>query len=234
MKLYTSHPEVAMAIFAHPDDGEVACGGSLAWMAQSGTRVVLVVVTQGDKGGGIADTEAVVQQRGLELLDAGKILGIADIVQLSYQDGEVENDADLRRRLVSVMRSFRPEVVFAPDPTAVFFGETYYNHRDHREVGWAVLDASFPCATQAGYFPEAGRPLDRVELLLSGTLEPNCAISIEGLLEKKVEAVRSHHLRLGHVDGLIDETIRLRASESAKVAGISGAAELFRLVRGGA
>ncbi len=234
MKLYSELPKVAMAIFAHPDDGEVACGGSLAWLAASGSQVALVVVTQGDKGGEFADPESVVQQRGLELLDAGKVLGIADIVQLSYHDGEVVNDMELRGKLVSLMRTFRPAVIFAPDPTAVFFGDAYYNHRDHREVGWAVLDAAFPCATQAGYFPEMGAPLAHVELLLTGTLEPNCAIPVGDFLGQKVEAVRSHQLHLGRVDGLIGETIRLRASESAKVAGTAGAVELFRLVRGGA
>ena len=46
--------------------------------------------------------------------------------------------------------------VLGPDPTAVFFGEDYFNHRDHRTVGFALLDALSPAAALPHYFPEAG------------------------------------------------------------------------------
>ena len=39
----------------------------------------------------------------------------------------------LRLELVRCVRSVRPDVVCCPDPTAVFFGDGYFNHRDHRD-----------------------------------------------------------------------------------------------------
>jgi LmbE family N-acetylglucosaminyl deacetylase len=39
-------------------------------------------------------------------------------------DGEVTNDLDLRGRLVELIRRHRPDGVVAPDPTAVFFGDS--------------------------------------------------------------------------------------------------------------
>ena len=52
------------------------------------------------------------------------------------------------------MRELRPEVVLCPDPTAVFFGDGYFNHRDHRVTGWATLDAIAPAAGLPHYFAE--------------------------------------------------------------------------------
>ena len=43
-------PEVALAVYAHPDDADVACGGTLARWAKAGTAVHLVVCTDGGKG----------------------------------------------------------------------------------------------------------------------------------------------------------------------------------------
>ena len=49
----------------------------------------------------------------------------------------------------------RPDALVAPDPTAIFFGDSYVNHRDHRQLGWAVLDTLVPAASPL-YVPEAG------------------------------------------------------------------------------
>jgi len=225
-------PEVdcAVACFAHPDDAEVLCGGTLARLAATGTRVVLVVATRGDKG--LADLEDAEERRTLEVLEASRILGIADVVQLRYEDGELSNDRTLRVRLVTLLRSFAPELVLGPDPTTVFYGGRLYNHRDHRELGWALLDACLPAASQAGYFPEAGEAIGAVEVLLAGTQEPNCVVDVSEHLERKVEAVRAHRSRLARAERLLEEAVVGRAVEAARLAGLAGAAEPFRRVEG--
>ena len=82
----------------------------------------------------------------------------------------------------------RPDALVAPDPTAVFFGDSYVNHRDHRQLGWAVLDSLVPAASPL-YVPEAG-PAHQVELvLLSGTLEADAWVDIGAVLDAKVAAV---------------------------------------------
>ncbi len=57
---------------------------------------------------------------------------------------------------MAAVRRFRPDVVLCPDPTAVFFGQEYFNHRDHRVTGMAALDAVSPAAGLPHYFPDAG------------------------------------------------------------------------------
>jgi len=43
-------PTVVLAVYAHPDDADVGCGGSLARWAKAGSAVHLVVCTDGGKG----------------------------------------------------------------------------------------------------------------------------------------------------------------------------------------
>src|SRR5207302_351117 len=76
--------------------------------------------------------------------------------QLRIADGELDNTSELRRQIVTTIRRVRPDAVVCPDPTAVFFGDRYFNHHDHREVGWATLDAVAPAASNPHYFPNAG------------------------------------------------------------------------------
>jgi LmbE family N-acetylglucosaminyl deacetylase len=43
-------PARALAVYAHPGDPEVSCGGALARWAAAGCEVLVVVVAAGDKG----------------------------------------------------------------------------------------------------------------------------------------------------------------------------------------
>ena len=43
-------PGVVLAVYAHPDDADVACGGTLARWAKAGSLVHLIVCTDGGKG----------------------------------------------------------------------------------------------------------------------------------------------------------------------------------------
>ena len=46
-------PESAMAIYAHPDDIEFSCAGTMARWAKDGARISYILITNGDVG--IAD-----------------------------------------------------------------------------------------------------------------------------------------------------------------------------------
>jgi LmbE family N-acetylglucosaminyl deacetylase len=148
MRSLNLRPQIAMAIYAHPDDADVAAGGLLAQWAQDGCAVHLVVVCDGDKGSHVltADAGAVREVRGAEVEFAADLLGATTVTRLARPDGEADNDVDLRAALVGLIRQYRPEVVIGPDPTATFFAGVYVNHRDHRETGWAMLDAVAPAA----------------------------------------------------------------------------------------
>ena len=151
-------PTSALAIYAHPDDPAISCGGTLALWAAKGSAVHVVICTAGDKGttDPRADPEALAQLRVVEAERSSEVLGASGTYFLGHLDGELENDTGLRRELVQIIRELRPEAIVSPDPLAVFFGEHHYNHRDHRVVGWAALDAAAPAAALPLYFRGAG------------------------------------------------------------------------------
>ncbi len=225
-------PASVLAIYAHPDDPEVSCGGALARWAAAGAAVRLVVVNAGDKGSPDAATDPaeLTRRRAAEVDAAAAVLGLAGVDLLGLPDGEVTNDLDLRGRLVGLVRCHRPELVVAPDPTAVFFGDTYVNHRDHREVGWAALDAVAPAAASPLYFPEAGEPHHVSTMLLSGTLSPDTWVDVSGSVEAKVASIQCHESRVGNDPELVGELVRARTAEAGAAVGVAHA-ESFRRLR---
>jgi LmbE family N-acetylglucosaminyl deacetylase len=224
-------PERALAVFAHPDDPEVACGGTLARWASLGTEVHLVIACRGEKGSADPDTDpdALAASRAEEVARAAEVLQLASVEHLGQPDGEIENDAALRARLIEIIRRLRPDALVAPDPTAIFFGDSYVNHRDHRQLGWAVLDTLVPAASPL-YVPEAGLAHQVALVLLAGTLDADAWVDIGSVLDTKVAAVSCHESRLGGDPELIAELLAHRAAEAGQRAGIDHA-EAFRRLR---
>ncbi|HKY14184.1 MAG TPA: PIG-L deacetylase family protein, partial [Microthrixaceae bacterium] len=209
-------PDSALAIYAHPDDAELACAGTLAAWAAKGCRVSIVSVATGDKGGPRPDP-GLAERRADESSAAAQILGADSWTTLGRRDGEFDNDVELRGRIVGIVRELRPAVVLTSDPTATFIGEHYVNHRDHRVVGWAVLDAVAPAASSGSYFPEAGPPHRVAEVLLSGTLQPDWWVDISTTIDQKVEALACHRSQLVDADALGDDALAGDAELVAEV-----------------
>ena len=226
-------PDRALAIFAHPDDPEVACGGTLARWVAAGADVHLVIACRGEKGSfdPTTDPDALAASRAEEVARAADVLGLATVEHLGYPDGEIENDAALRARLIEIVRRRRPAALGAPDPSALFFGASDVTHRDHRQLGWAVLDTIVPAASPL-YVPEAGSAHQVGLVLLSGTLDADAWVDIDAVLHTKVAAVACHESRLGGDPDLVAELLEHRAAEEGRRAGIDHA-EAFRRLRFG-
>ena len=230
-ELVETIPATVLAVYAHPDDPEVACGGTLARWAAAGSTVHLVVVCSGDKGSADPGTDPgeLATRRAEEVAEAASVLGLTDHLLLGFPDGEVEDTPALRGALVSAIRRIRPDAVVCPDPTALFFGRRYVNHRDHRIVGWATLDAVAPAAWTPLYFPDQGSPHKVSEVYLSGTLEPDVFVDIGAVLDVKTAALRCHHSQVGGSGDVLGVAIRRRAEDAGRAAGVRYA-EGFRLL----
>ena len=117
-------PESAMAIFAHPDDIEFSCSGTMARWARSGSRICYVLCTSGDVGiatPGMTKARAT-EIREVESTEAARITGVNNLVFLREPDCMLEATLALRKKLVREIRRFRPEVVVAGDPTVIWAG----------------------------------------------------------------------------------------------------------------
>lgn len=233
-ELVTEIPACALAVYAHPDDADVACGGTLARWSSGGCQVHLVVCTDGGKGTadpGVSPTE-LAGRRAAELEAAARVIGLASHQVLGAADGELEADAELRGGLVALIRRLQPDAVLGHDPTAVFFGDAYFNHRDHRAAGWALLDAVAPAAALPHYFPDAGPAHQVRTVYLSGTLDPNVFVDISSSVEAKVKAVECHQSQFASTQAWVGDAVRDRAREEGRRARVSFA-EGFRRLRCG-
>jgi LmbE family N-acetylglucosaminyl deacetylase len=228
-------PARALAVYAHPDDAEVAAGGTLAKWADAGASVWVLVTARGDKGtdDAEADRDALAERRIEETAKAAARLGLAGHFHLGYDDGDLPDDRELRGAIVRHVRELQPEVVLCPDPTAVFFGDGYFNHHDHRVTGWATLDAVAPAAGNPHYFPEhlaEGLLVHHVHAVyLSGTLEPNLWVDVGRTLERKIDALFCHASRLEDAGEWVREFLRERAEQGGAGTGIRYA-EPFRRI----
>jgi len=230
-ELIDATPNVVLAVYAHPDDADVACGGTLARWAKAGSEVHLVVCTNGGKGTPDPDIDvaSLATRRAGELAEAAGVVGITSHQGLGMTDGELENTDELRAELVGWIRRLHPEVVLGHDPTAVFFAQHYFNHHDHREVGWALLDALSPAAALPHYFPEQG-PAHQVSVAyLSGTLEPDVWVDVTETVDVKVAAVGCHRSQLPESGSWADDVVRGRAAEEGARAGVPYAEGFRRL-----
>lgn len=228
-ELFTKAPSTVLAVYAHPDDADVACGGSLARWARDGAAVHVILLADGGKGtiDPDADLAAFVAERRGEVATAAKALGVASVEHVDIPDGEVAEKRDLTELLVARMRALKPDLVLGHDPTATYFGSVYVNHVDHRAGGWALLDAVAPASAMPHYFPAAG-PAHRVDdVLLSGTLEPDAYVDVTESIDAKVEAVCAHRTQLSNELDLVAESIRAQGRADGQVAGVDFA-EGFR------
>jgi len=227
-------PGIVLAVYAHPDDADVACGGTLARWAKGGSAVHLVVCTDGGKGttDSAVEPAQLAAERAVELESSSELIGLSSVENLGFPDGELTDSDDFRRTLVERVRALRPAVVCGHDPTAVFFGQEYFNHRDHRIAGAALLDAVAPAAALPHYFPGAGPPHQVPTVLLSATLEPDEWVDISDTIETKASAVECHRTQFAGQDGWAGEAVRRRAAEEGRRAGVAYAEGFRRLTLG--
>ena len=152
----TEAPRSALVVTPHPDDAEGGCGATMAkWIAESGTKVVILMCTNGNKGTGDRSftPESLAATREIEQQNAADVLGVSEVVFLRYGDGELEDTHAYRGQVVREIRRHKPEVMFGIDPYRV----TSHTHRDHRHSGQAALDAAFSYAWSWLDFPRADR-----------------------------------------------------------------------------
>lgn len=133
-----------LLVGAHPDD-DVYSQGTLAMLQEHGNEVFVAVLTTGNVG---------TQDPDLSMMDLANIrleeelaalaeLGIpADhYINLGYDDGmlEYENKKEVVARLVRLIRTIRPDVVFSFDPGK---GEQRWHKADHRASALLTADAA--------------------------------------------------------------------------------------------
>lgn len=171
-----------LAIFAHPDDVELAVGGTLLKLKHLGYKTGALDVTQGDMG-----TRGTVEGRAEEAADAAKILKLDVRENLGLPDGHVFADDESRAKLVRVLRRLKPKVIFTHqdnDP-----------HPDHNHIVQLVRESA-RLASMRRYDEETGGEKIAVPIvahnIFSRLVAPSFVVDISDFLDEKIAAIRAH------------------------------------------
>ena len=196
-----------LAIGAHPDDIEFGCGGTLTKYSQRGHRLFLMVMTGGGSG-------APSETRMAEQAAAQRVLGAEEIFWGGYQDTHLGVDAEMIKKIESVIASVKPEFIFChfPDDT----------HQDHRHLAQAVMSATRYIRNVLFY-----------EGPTTQNFNPQVYVDIADTLEVKLEALQAHRSQVMKTN-IEDLSIIEVARSCANFRGIQGRvkyAEAFHALR---
>jgi LmbE family N-acetylglucosaminyl deacetylase len=229
------NPKIVLAVGAHADDIDFGASGSIAAWTKAGARVEYVVITDGSKGSADSSmtTEQLVQLRQDEQRAAAAALGAQANYFLGYEDGQLECSIDLKKKLVEIIRTVRPDTVIVLDPSMVYVAEVgFINHPDHRAAGQATLDAVFPLARDHLSFPDlyaAGlQPHKVAHVLLINLEKQNCFVDISDTMDVKLKALCTHRSQIAN-PAAIRAMVRNRAGALGKQCGWRYAESFVRI-----
>ncbi len=178
-----------MFIGAHPDDADMDFGGTAILLKQLGHEIIFVSVTDGSAGHQTMDRKALAVRRRAETQKVAEFLGVTYVVRDAV-DGELVADIPTRKKLIKLIREYKPDVVISPRPADY--------HPDHRAVGELVQDSSY-LLTVPLVCPETPR-LERNPYIFhhqddfsSPTpFKPEILIDITSVFTKKMESLTNH------------------------------------------
>lgn len=120
---------------AHPDDADLAFGGTALKLIAAGHQVKFVSVANGDCGHFSMKPAELAERRYKEAQESAKIAGLSEYQILPNSDCVLEASLENRMRVVKIIREFKPDVVLSHRMNDY--------HADHRATAQLVQDASF-------------------------------------------------------------------------------------------
>ncbi len=185
-------PLDVVAVGAHPDDVEIACGGTLARLARLGYRVGIIDLTNGEP----TPLSPGPEHRMQEAAEAARILGVAVRETLPLPNRRLFDCFEARVALAKVFRRYRPRLVLgiggrtpmaSPDhwqahlitDAAVFYARLtkWDEHFDHLPVHSVNRIVWYPLALKKG---------------LANAEEGFIVADISDVLEVKLAAIRAY------------------------------------------
>lgn len=227
----TEYPQLdVIAVGAHPDDVEIACGGSLAKLSQLGYKVGIIDLTDGEP----TPLSAGPHIRLKEAEEAAAKLGVALRVTLDLPNRRLFDSFEARVALAKEFRKYRPSLVIgfgdktplaSPDhwqamqitDAAVFYS---------RLTKWDDYFDGLPVHTIARqlYYKIAFEPIH------NPTAPGSFVMDITDCLEAKLESIRCYQTQFPPTKEHVYERVRGAAIYLGALAGY-GAGEIFFTTR---
>lgn len=174
----------------HPDDETLGCGATIARKRALGTRVRIVVATDGSGNPPSASPEKIAKARHDELLRACEVLGVRaeEVTWLGYPDGKLEDHAaELTAVLADILVAEHPDEVLAPG--------TNDPHADHAVLARAAALAVAQQGARLLAYPIW--QWDRPSSWLSGPRSRPEVVRAGRYLAIKAAALRCHSSQIG-------------------------------------
>jgi LmbE family N-acetylglucosaminyl deacetylase len=196
-----------ICIGAHPDDCEIAFGGTAAKFASAGHAVKFVSATNGNAGHHVHFPSETAEIRKREAEEAARRLGIAETEVGSLPDGELLPTLDARQEMVRRIRRWHADVVLTHRP--------WDYHPDHRYTSQLVQDSAY-LVTVPQICPDTpalrNNPLfvyleDSFHLPVP--FAPDIAVDINDVWDQKIGAMDAHASQfyewLPWIDGSLED-----------------------------
>jgi LmbE family N-acetylglucosaminyl deacetylase len=167
-----------LAIGAHLDDIEIACGGTLAKAVDAGHEVKVLIMSKSgytNKEGGVQRSDEIAVEEGLNALHE---LGVQDIEILDFATKDIPFHSDVVNEIDLRMAAMHPDIIFTHHP--------FDTHQAHEGVAKATIAAARRMNTV--FFYEPITPSGRSYVAFNPTLY----VDIEQTLDKKIESLKCH------------------------------------------
>ncbi len=173
-----------LAIGAHPDDIELACGGTIAKFVNQGKKTGICDLTQGELG-----TRGSKEIRHTEANNAAKILGVEVRENLGLPDGNIEITMENRLKLMTVIRRYQPELLIIP-----FHLDRHPDHEHAHHLAkeaWYYAGLEKMPTTDGGKQQDPFRPRKYFMFMQRYGFPPSFIVDISDQFETRMNAVRA-------------------------------------------
>ena len=182
-----------LAIGCHPDDLEIACGGTLRKYVEQGAEVFMCHVANGCLGHVIIEPDPLAKIRTLEAENAGKIIGAKEVINIGVPD-MLPNSHDQHTidEIADVVRRVQPDVIITHND------EDYM--QDHTEVSRLATNGSF--CSGLSHRPREFEPFSSfipvffMDTLAGVNFQPSHYVDISGQMDIKIRALQCHESQL--------------------------------------
>lgn len=167
-----------LAIGAHLDDIEIACGGTLAKAIENGHDVKVLIMSKSgytNKEGEVQRSDEVAVEEGINALH---VLGIQKIEILDFPTKDIPWRSDVVNSIDVCIANYNPDVIFTHHP--------FDTHQAHAGVSNASIAAARRKNTVFLYEPIS--PSGRSYV----AFRPQMYVDISTTIEKKVASLREH------------------------------------------
>jgi LmbE family N-acetylglucosaminyl deacetylase len=126
--------KTVLGIFAHPDDAEIICAGTLSLLGKAGWEVHIASLAPGDKGTAEYNRQEISTIRKEEARMAADLIG-ATYHCLEFEDLYILYDRESINKTTALIRKIQPSLVFTSPPSDYMV--------DHEMVSKIVQTACF-------------------------------------------------------------------------------------------